>query len=109
MTYSCSSSPYTYAPAGHVVTGNLKIITDYALRKLIMKGPSYREQNNIPQYVLIHFHMQRLNFIINWNLNLKMCKEAVVKYRNKWAKRSKVDKRVLSEWENAPWTVLRIE
>ena len=47
MTCSCSSSPSIYAPAGHVVTGNLKIITDYALRKLIMKGPSYREQNNI--------------------------------------------------------------
>ena len=30
-----------------------------------------------------------------------MCKEAVVKYRNKWAKSSKVDKRVLSEWEKA--------
>ena len=30
-----------------------------------------------------------------------MCKKAVVKYRKKWAKSSKVDKRVLSEWENA--------
>ena len=30
MTCSCSSSPYIYAPAGHVVTGNLKFITDYA-------------------------------------------------------------------------------
>ena len=25
----------------------------------------------------------------------------MVKYRNKWAKSSKVDKRVLSEWKNA--------
>ena len=46
MTCSCGNSSYMYAPAGHVVTGNLKNITDYA-RKLLMKGPSYREQNNI--------------------------------------------------------------
>ena len=32
---SCSNSSYMYAPVGHVVTGNLKIITDYALRKLL--------------------------------------------------------------------------
>ena len=57
-----------------------------------MKGPSYREQINI-----------------NWNLNFKMCKEAVVKYRNKWAKSSKVDKRVLSKWKMPFWTVLKIE
>ena len=63
MTCNCDSSRYTYAPAGHVVTGDLSIIADYILRKLITKGPSYREQNNI-----------------NWNLNMKLCREAVMKY-----------------------------
>ena len=35
-----------YAPAGHVVTGDLTIIRDAKLRSLIRKGPSYREQNS---------------------------------------------------------------
>ena len=83
MTCNYGSSQYTYAPAGHVVTGDLSTITDYTLRKLIMKGPSYREQNNI-----------------NWNLNMKLCREAVMKYRKKWAYNTKVERRVLSNWVN---------
>ena len=35
----------SYEPAGHVVTGDLTIIRDAKLRSLVMKGPSYREQN----------------------------------------------------------------
>ena len=66
---------------GHVVTGNLSIIKDSKLRQLIKKGPSYREQNNI-----------------NWNVNAKICKEAVSKYKVKWVDK-RVDKRVLNEWE----------
>ena len=53
----------------HVITGNLSIIKDSKLRQLIKKGPSYREQNNI-----------------NWNVNAKICKEAISKYKVKWAK-----------------------
>ena len=33
----------------------------------------------------------------------------MVKYRNKWAKSSKVDKRVPSEWENAVLDCIKIE
>ena len=29
-------------PAGHIVTGNLKIITDSRIRSVISKGPKYR-------------------------------------------------------------------
>ena len=60
---------FKYEPLGHVVTGNLSINKDSKLRQLIKKGPSYREQNNI-----------------NWNVNAKICKEAVSKYKVKWAK-----------------------
>ena len=77
MTCNCESSQYMYTPAGNVVTGNLKIIEDYKLRKLIMKGPSHREQNSI-----------------NWDLNMKLCKDAIVKYTKKWAHELKVDGRV---------------
>ena len=68
--------------AGHIVTGDLKLIKDIKLRNMIAKGPNYREQNNI-----------------NWNVNSKICKEAVSKYKVKWSKKEKVDKRLLNEWE----------
>ena len=46
---SCEShvSDFRYDPVGHVVTGNLGIVENRKLRKLLSKGPSYREQNNI--------------------------------------------------------------
>ena len=60
-----------------MVTGNLKIIEDYKLRELIMKGPSHREQKNI-----------------NWDLNMKSC---IVKFTKKWAHKLGVDGRVLND------------
>ena len=33
---------YCYQPAGHIVTGDLKIITDSRIRSIISKGPRYR-------------------------------------------------------------------
>ena len=47
MSCDCSNSPYVYGPTGHVITGNLRIVDDRQLRQLLIKGPSYREQNNI--------------------------------------------------------------
>ena len=67
MTCKCSSSAFNYTPAGHVVTGDLE---NRPLRQLLMKGPAFREQNNI-----------------NWELNRHICKKAVRKYKEKWARR----------------------
>ena len=39
--------------------------------------------------------------VVNWKLNMKLCREAVMKYRKKWANNMKVDRRVLSDWVNA--------
>ena len=47
MSCDCSSSRYVYDPAGHLVTGNLHIVENRHIRELLVKGPSYREQNNI--------------------------------------------------------------
>ena len=82
MKCSCDSSKYKYEPCGHVITGDLSIVRDVKLRNLILKGPTYREQNNV-----------------NWNVNLKNCKEAVSKYMRKWADQANVDIRVLRDWE----------
>ena len=85
---NCTDSPFIDSQIGHILTGNLNIIKDRKLRKLIQKGPSYREQNNI-----------------NWDINLKICKKAVREYKVKWAEREEVATEVLGEWEG---TVLDI-
>ena len=87
MTCNCSSSEFKYIPTGHVITGNLDIIKDKSLRKLIQKGPSFREQNNI-----------------NWDLNAKICREAIRNYKDKWAKRENIDRRVLHEREHTVYS-----
>ena len=79
MCCDCSRIKYCYEPAGHVITGDLKIAE---LRGLIEKGPSYREQN-----------------YINWNVNKNLWKEAVAKYKLKWSQKERVDIRALNEWE----------
>ena len=43
---SCTSSPFINQDIGHIITGNLGIITDRKLRNLLCKGLTYRECNN---------------------------------------------------------------
>lgn len=57
----------------HVATAN---------NDLIMKGPSYREQN-----------------YVNWNVTEKLCREAVARYKCTWSRRERIDIRALNEWE----------
>ena len=82
LSCSCNRSTFACQPSGHVITGNLGIIENRKLRKLLSKGPSYREQNHI-----------------NWDTNLKVLQKAVRAYKLQWAKKEKVDSRVLNEWE----------
>ena len=44
---SCSESEYCDPHHGHVVTGDLRIIKNAKLRKLLSKGPNYRENKTI--------------------------------------------------------------
>ena len=43
----CKSSAFTDPNHGHIVTNNLKIIECNHLRSLLMKGPKYREPQNV--------------------------------------------------------------
>ena len=83
MHCTCSNSSYCYEPAGHVITGDLTIIRDAKLRSLIQKGPNYREQN-----------------YINWEINKKLCRNAIKEYKKKWSSKEGVDIRAFSEWEH---------
>ena len=59
-----------YEPHGHVITGDLRIVKNRKLRRLLEKGPKYREQNNI-----------------DWHLNKKILTKAVDDYVKNWSKR----------------------
>ena len=40
--WDCKDSTFCYQPAGHIGTGELKIITDSQIRSIISKGSEYR-------------------------------------------------------------------
>ena len=44
---SCIDSPFIDAHHGHIITGDLRIVQNNKLRKLLVKGPKYRESNGI--------------------------------------------------------------
>jgi hypothetical protein len=84
LTCDCSHSPYQYNSSGHLITGDLNIIQDESLRKVISHGPIFRE----PQH-------------INWKHNFKMIMDVVEDYARRWKKRE-VDQdpvlESLSDW-----------
>ena len=44
---NCACSPFIDNDHGHIMTGDLRIVADNNLRKLLCKGPKYREQVKI--------------------------------------------------------------
>jgi len=44
---NCESSPFNDVDHGHVITGDLKIVQNNKLRKLLAKGPKFRENESI--------------------------------------------------------------
>ena len=57
-----------YQAVGHVVTGNLKIISDSRIRKIVAKGPKYR----IPAYIDFNRCMEKNTSTLNHGVQLKM-------------------------------------
>ena len=69
--------PFLYQPSGRVIMGDLRIISNKKLRKLISRGPNFREQNKICR---------------------ELCFEGIDAYRKQWAAREKVALTILNEW-----------
>ena len=73
---------YCYQPAGHIVTGDLKIITDSRIRSIICKEPEYRFP--VP-------------------IDFKSCREeiagALQEFCNRWCKREHVESNALNSWK----------
>ena len=77
----CCSSTFCYEPHGHIITGDLRIVENRKLRRLLSKRPKYREENTI-----------------DWDLNKKILITAVDDYAKNWSKREGVPVSVLNEW-----------
>ena len=80
---------YVYQPAGHIVTGNLKIISDSRIRKIVSKGPKYR----FPSYI-----------------NFDKCREEIASalndFGNRWCKREGVEDNAFKEWKRSIFTIV---
>ena len=42
LSCECHSSRFNYSPLGHVITGDLNIVSNPKLRDIFRKGPKYR-------------------------------------------------------------------
>lgn len=54
----CEGSPYQDIHHGHIITGDLRIVNDNKLRKLLCKGPKYREP------ITLDFDLGKSNILI---------------------------------------------
>ena len=71
-----------YPTAGHIITGNLKIIPDSWIRNIISKGPKYRFLSNI-----------------DFNKCMEEIAAALNEFGNRWCKREYVEHKALKEWK----------
>ena len=83
QTYQdCKDSKFIYPAAGHIMTGNLKIISDSRIRYIVSKGPKYRFPSRI---------------------DFKTCREEIASalndFGNRWCKREYVEPNALKEWK----------
>ena len=81
-SWDCKDFKFIYPAAGHIITGNLKIISDSRIRYILSKGPKYR-------------------FLSRGDL--KKCREeissAFYDFGNRWCKREYVEPNALKEWK----------
>ena len=78
----CKDSKFIYPASGHIMTGNLKIISDSRIRYIVSKGPKYRFPSRI---------------------DFKKCREEIASalndFGNRWCKREYVEPDALKGWK----------
>ena len=79
---ACKDSKYVYPAAGHVITDNLKILSDSRIRSIIAKGPKYR----FP----VQYDFQKCREKIAGSLN---------EFCSRWCKREHVECDALKDWK----------
>ena len=80
----CDMNPnFIHPNVGHIVTGNLDIVKNQQLRKLLIRGPKFREQNHI-----------------NWKLNRKIIYDALNTFIVRWCKQENADIICLKDYQS---------
>ena len=88
---NCKNSKFIYKPAGHIITGDLNVIEDSALRSLILKGPKYRLPSRI-----------------DFKACRKIIEDALISYAKHWCKQEGVENHALSQWKNMILSIIDI-
>ena len=86
----CKNSKFCYQTAGHIITGNLKIISDSRIRFIISKGPKYRFPSQID------FNKCREEIAITLN---EFCK--------RWCQREHVECNALNRWKISIFNIIK--
>ena len=79
-TCECNNSEFKDNNHGHIVTGDLRIVKDVKLRKLLSKGPNFREHRSI---------------------NLNKCKIEIIKALENFIFRYKLSNQDINDWKNS--------
>ena len=79
----CQDSPFVDPDHGHIMTGDLSFVKNKHLRKLISKGPNYREPRNI-----------------NWNKCREVISGGLDAFVDKTSNRINVDNSDFSLWKS---------
>ena len=79
---TCEGSKFKNEDHGHVITGDLRIVQNAELRKLLTKGPNFREGRK---------H--------DLDKTFKLIKEGIEEYAENWAKKENKNKNLLNEWK----------
>ena len=78
----CKDSKFIYPSAGHLITGNLKIIPDIRIRNIVSKGPKYRFPSQI---------------------DFNRCREEIASalndFGNRWCKQESVECNAMKGWK----------
>ena len=78
---NCANSPFADKHHNHIITGDLKIVENNKLRKLLSKGPNHREP------VAIDFDKAKEEIL-----------SGIETLVTNWAKKAQVDKRLFNGW-----------
>ena len=66
-----------------VISGDLRVIENAKLKKIVAKGPNYKNPNRV-----------------NWKATETTFLESIDLYANKWSRRQQVELKYLSEWKD---------
>lgn len=80
---SCNGSPFVDRHHGHILTGDLRIVKNNKLRKLIIKGPKYRENKGI-----------------SWNKTKSSIKNSINDYIKAWCDKNGCNEQLFHQWKH---------